>query len=489
MKLPIEFPIKMKGLLSVAALATVVAISAITLLDAVSLQETENGTTFSLAPITLGNPAVASTLQTRRPEYAPTKNGDTGSFLSAAPRSSVEMAGELEQIASLRIPDPIIKTVKLKSGSTLSGILTGEGISNIEAAEIVTAFSKAFNPRKIKAGQTFDLQFMPEIGQPQDSDDSQNNLQAQFVALEFEPTSTTLVRLERTGNSFKAWNEEKILTSKIFKSEGLITSSLYVAGVRAHMPLPILAEMIRAFSWDVDFQRSIRKNDGFAVMYESFQDSNGDTVAYGKILYAELELSGDKLPIYLHTLADGTEDYFDNQGKSAKKSLMRTPIDGARLSSSYGNRKHPTLGYTKLHTGVDFAAPRGTPIYAAGDGAIDYIGRKGGYGKYIRIRHNGEYSTAYAHMKSYKKGMKTGKRVKQGQIIGYVGTSGRSTGPHLHYEILKNNRQVNPMRVKMPSGRKLKGQELELFMTTAIKTDKKYANAESATATRVASAN
>jgi murein DD-endopeptidase MepM/ murein hydrolase activator NlpD len=165
-------------------------------------------------------------------------------------------------------------------------------------------------------------------------------------------------------------------------------------------------------------------------------------------------------------MADGAWDYFDDKGQSAKKALMRTPIDGARLSSSFGKRKHPVLGYTKMHKGTDFAAPPGTPIYAAGDGIIEMSGRNGSFGNYIRIRHNSEYSTAYAHMKSIKRGRTKGARVRQGEVIGYVGTTGRSTGPHLHYEMLVNGRQTNPMRVKMPSGIKLKGQELARFEAT-----------------------
>ncbi len=474
---------RLKGVLSIAALGMAVAVSAFTLMDTVTLEETEAGTTFSLAPISLGNPAVASTLQTRQPGTAYYTENQQMASLSTSSSAPIEAIETIEAIAPLII-EPETRSVKLKSGGTLSGVLTGEGISNIEAAHIVAAFSEAFNPRKIKAGQVFNLKFMPEL----------NNSPEQFIGLEFEPARTKLVKLERIqdhdgdGDSFKAWNEEKILTSTLRKSEGVITSSLYVAGVKSNLPLPVLSELIRAYSWDVDFQRSIRKNDEFSVLYEILQDANGDTVAYGKILYAKLTLSGDELPIYLFTLNDGTEDYFDATGKSAKKTLMRTPIDGARLSSSYGNRKHPTLGYNKLHTGVDFAAPRGTPIYAAGDGAIDYIGRKGGYGNYIRIRHNGEYSTAYAHMKGYASGMKSGKRVRQGQVIGYVGTTGRSTGPHLHYEIIKNGQKTNPMRVKMPSGKRLKDTELANFKEMILKSDAEYASAQNSNPSTVASA-
>ena len=191
----------------------------------------------------------------------------------------------------------------------------------------------------------------------------------------------------------------------------------------------------------------------------------------GDIVYAAMTLSGKRMELYRFTPKSGNTDYLDPKGDSVRKTLMRTPIDGARLSSGYGMRKHPILGYTKMHRGVDFAAPRGTPIYAAGDGTVEVAGRKGAYGKYVRIRHNSTYKTAYAHMSRYGKGIKKGKRVKQGQIIGYVGSTGRSTGPHLHYEILVNGRQINPRRVKLPSGEKLKGQDLEAFAQARAEID------------------
>ncbi len=463
-----KLSMKFRSLLSVFALGSVVMVSATVLMDSVHLQETGSTPVFSLAPISLGNPAVAATLRTRPSSSVINSYLETDPSIKPAPTSPVHTIGEVKAPPP---PPPtfITKSLTLKSGNTLSGILTKAGLSNNEAAEIVTTFATAYNPRRIKAGQSIDMQFRLAT----------ETTPEQFSGLSFEPTKTSYVRLERDGNTFKAWQEDKVLTTRLFKSEGQITSSLYLAGVRANLPVPILAEFIRAYSWDVDFQRSIRKNDTFAVFYEAHLDGNGEIVAYGKILFAELVLSGDKLPIYLFSLPDGREDYFDLTGRSAKKTLMRTPIDGARLSSNYGNRKHPILGYNKLHTGVDFAAPRGTPIYAAGDGAIDYIGRKGGYGKYIRIRHNGEYSTAYAHMKGFARSMKSGKRVRQGQVIGYVGTTGRSTGPHLHYEILKNKRAVNPMKVKMPSGEKLKGNNLETFLQLTRTRDEQFATLDS----------
>ena len=225
-------------------------------------------------------------------------------------------------------------------------------------------------------------------------------------------------------------------------------------------------EMIRIYSWDIDFQRSIRSGDQFEIMYEGNVTPSGGLTRYGNLLFANLKLGKSNYPLYLFKANDGSTDYFDQNGHSAQKSLMRTPINGARLSSGFGNRRHPILGFNKMHRGVDFAAPSGTPILAAGSGTIVFRSRNGSYGNYIRIRHNSKYSTAYAHLRNFNSNFKKGSRVRQGDVIGYVGTTGRSTGAHLHYEILRRGRQTNPMKVKMPSGKLLTGAELLKFNTT-----------------------
>jgi murein DD-endopeptidase MepM/ murein hydrolase activator NlpD len=210
-------------------------------------------------------------------------------------------------------------------------------------------------------------------------------------------------------------------------------------------------------------------------MYDRFVDSQGETIYHGDIAFAALTLSGQRQALYRFTRDNGEEGFFDPSGKSARKALLRTPVDGARLSSGFGRRKHPILGYTRMHKGVDFAAPKGTPIYAAGSGTVDVAGRNGGYGKYVRIRHNGSYSTAYAHMNGFAKGIRRGTRVKQGQVIGYIGSTGSSTGPHLHYEVIRDGRQMNPMKVKMPAGPKLAGKERERFLAYIAETDSRFA--------------
>lgn len=366
-------------------------------------------------------------------------------------------------VGPVEIPT-VEKIVKLKSGNTLSGVLVDAGLTRQEAAYVVEAFSDAHSPRKIKAGQSLVLTFKADPDSGAD----------QFDSLRYEPSSREVVEVTRHDDGYMASKADKELTVVERRVDAQIDDSLYMAGVRNDLPIPVLIELIRAYSWDVDFQRDIRVGDHVTVMFEQLEDSGGNVVDYGDIHYAQLTLSGDALPIYRFETEAGIIDYFNANGQSAKKALMRTPIDGARLSSGFGKRKHPILGYTKMHKGVDFAAPTGTPIYAAGDGVVEFAGRNGGFGKFIKIRHNGEYKTHYAHLNGYGKGIKSGKRVRQGQVIGYVGTTGRSTGPHLHYEVVKSGKQVNPMKIKMPSGEKLAGKQLETFMSRAQEVDQRY---------------
>ena len=259
-------------------------------------------------------------------------------------------------------------------------------------------------------------------------------------------------------------NIEKVkIIKEINALEFYISTSLYEDGINAGVPLSILSDSIRLYSFDIDFQRDIKKNTKFEVLYETLINSKRNNIEYGNIQYINLKIEKKDLEYFIFETEEGYFDYFNREGKNIKKSLLKTPIDGARLSSSFGMRKHPISGFNKLHKGVDFAAPKGTPIYAGGNGVVEYIGRNGNYGKYIRLRHNNEYKTAYAHLSGYKKGLSLGSRVNQGDIIGYVGSTGNSTGPHLHYEIIYQNKQINPMKLKLPSGKILSGDELEKF--------------------------
>ena len=261
--------------------------------------------------------------------------------------------------------------------------------------------------------------------------------------------------------------EKKYLKTKLesHSKEYLITNSLYSDGIKNNIPIEILTKLIRLYSFDLDFQRDIRKDTKVSISYDSKNIEDRDQQYFGDINYALIEIKKNKLEYFKFKTDEGFIDYFNKKGENVKKSILKTPIDGARLSSTFGIRKHPILGYNKMHRGVDFAASKGTSVFAGGNGTIEFAGKNGGYGNYIRIRHNNEYKTAYAHLLGFKKGISTGIRVNQGNVIGYVGSSGRSTGPHLHYEIIYQNEQINPLALKLPSGKKLKGKELERFIS------------------------
>ncbi|MGB0684535.1 MAG: peptidoglycan DD-metalloendopeptidase family protein [Magnetovibrionaceae bacterium] len=398
--------------------------------------------TFGLAPISVGHPQIVAALVTRPPE---------------------RLGPTLARLTPQEIAHPRQEVVRLRSGDTLSALLKRAGVSSEEAYQAIQALREVFDPRDLRAGQSFTLTFQedPLLGRNRRAAEKAAE---SLVALQMKPDLRHEIHVVRLGDGFAAEKQKRALVREVIRAEAEITSSLYVDGDRAGVPPAILVEFIRLYSWDVDFQRSIRKGDRFEVLYERLVDEKGRIVESGNILYAGLTLSGEELSLYRFEGGKAkAAEYFDARGKGARKGLMRTPINGARLSSGYGKRRHPILGYNKMHRGVDFAAPTGTPIFAAGDGVIEVAGRKGGYGNYVRIRHTNGYATAYAHMHRFGKGIRAGKHVKQGRIIGTVGTTGRSTGPHLHYEILVNGKHVNPMRVRMPAGRTLKGKELAKF--------------------------
>ena len=233
-------------------------------------------------------------------------------------------------------------------------------------------------------------------------------------------------------------------------------------------------ELIRAYSYSIDFQRDIQPGDQFEVLFDQEVNENGDVVRSKGVRFAMLTVSGQEIPIYRFETEHGT-DYYDPSGESIRRLLMRTPIDGARMSSGFGMRQHPILGYSRMHQGVDFAAPTGTPIYAAGNGVVEMAGWNGGYGNFVRIRHSGGIKTAYAHLNDFKSGLSQGDRVSQGDVIGYVGTTGQSTGPHLHYEVLRNGEQVDPMSLDLPTGDVLEGDERERFNHYVASVDRQFA--------------
>ena len=351
-------------------------------------------------------------------------------------------------------------TFKVQKGDTIEKILKKNNFLNTEIIEAIKETKKVYNPKNIIAGQKILVKYQI-INQ-------QKKIESIYIPLEFGKNFL----LEKSNEEFiaKIIYEETI--NKITKKSGVITDSLYLSALRSKVDIKTITEVIRIFSFSVDFQRDIWPKDTFEILYEEEILKYDKTKKNSKnVLYANLVLNGDSLKLYRFETKDNNVEYFDEKGKSAQKLLMKTPIDGARLSSGYGKRRHPILGYDVKHRGVDFAAPTGTPIYAAGNGVIEMKQRNGAYGKYIRIRHINGFKTAYAHLSKYAK-IKGGK-VKQGQIIGYVGSTGRSTGPHLHYEIIKNGKRINPQTLKLPSGKKLKKEELQAFLEKKNKIDRR----------------
>ena len=348
---------------------------------------------------------------------------------------------------------------KISSGETFDKILNNYSISNEEILEIKKNLNSDYNLNNLKTN--LDIKFT--------IDQSNNKKITSFLF----PVSRT-EKIQLTKNLETNIFEKKIiitnLNKKILFKEGKITESLYKTAVDLSVQPNIIIEFARIYGFQVDFQRDIRKNDNFQIMYEVFQDDSGKTFETGNIIFADLKLSGTNNSLYYFD-KKGSEGHYDQNGKSVQKALMKTPINGARLSSAFGMRKHPIDGYNKMHRGTDFAAPMGTPIMASGSGVITRARWCGGGGNCVKIKHNSTYETIYAHMKNFAREIKEGSRVKQGQIIGYVGSTGNSTGPHLHYEVVENGKKINSQKLKLPSGKTLKGKEREVFEVTRIKLD------------------
>lgn len=376
--------------------------------------------------------------------------------LDPAMTAAIETGAGMETPAPPIVLQPVRQAHVLGNGDTLIGLLLKAGANSVEAHEAVAKLRDIFNPRKLRAGQEIWTEIMPAA--------AAEKAGTALHSLEFDMDFAERLRVTRTETGAFAAERTSLAVEKSWVSaEAMIDDSLYLAAARADVPAAVIVDLIRIFSFNVDFQRDIWPGDRFAVTYEKMESADGKT-RLGAILFGELVLRGKPIALYrFMPESDGRTDYFDAKGMSARRLLMRTPIDGARLSSRFGKRKHPILGYTKMHSGIDFAAPTGTPIMAAGDGTVEFIGRHGGYGNLIRLRHNGTYKTAYAHMSRFKSGLAKGKRVRQGEIIGYVGSTGRSTGPHLHYEVFMNDARINPLSLELPTGKELEGSDLAAF--------------------------
>ncbi|MFN0044296.1 MAG: M23 family metallopeptidase [Alphaproteobacteria bacterium] len=360
-------------------------------------------------------------------------------------------------------PDTLETTVRVGKGDTILDILISGGVARTDAHEAVAALKTLFDPKKLKAGQELTLRFGPGTG-PSGGKDS-GWLREMIVPVNY--LHDVAIRRGHAGG-FAADSVAKPVERQPTYAAGVIDSSLYQAGLDKDVPVAVMAQFFQLYSYDVDFQREIQPSDHFEVLYDQYVNEVGELVHAGQVRFAQLTLSGKALRVFHYVAADGKADYFDERGESVRKALLRTPIDGARLTSRFGMRQHPILGYSAMHRGIDFAAVTGTPIQAAGSGTVDMIGPNGGYGNYIRIRHTNALATAYAHLSGYAAGLRKGARVSQGQIIGFVGTTGQSTGPHLHYEVLSGNNQINPLSLKMAASRKLEGKELVRYRSHIV---------------------
>ncbi|MBR0652981.1 peptidoglycan DD-metalloendopeptidase family protein [Roseomonas terrae] len=350
-------------------------------------------------------------------------------------------------------PGPQQRVLVVSRGDTLAGLLSDAGIDDGQAQMAIASLSRRFRPNTLRPGH--------EIAIRVSSDESPSLLE-----VEIEPEAGRTIRATRQPDG--GWTDEETLADRdrfLVRAEGAVDGGLFPAMTRAGVPAGMALSLIRILGHQVDFQRDLQPGDRFSILFDRFRESDGgDVLGHGQILKASLTLSDRTLEIWRHRNRDGDVDWYDAQGRSLRRSFLRTPLDGARISSGFGRRSHPVLGYTRMHQGIDFAAPTGTPVYAAGDGTIVSAKREGGYGLLVRIRHANGVQTRYAHLSRFARGIAAGRTVRQGSVIGHVGSTGMSTGPHLHYEVVVNNRAVNPAQHVQPPVR-LAGAELTAFRT------------------------
>jgi len=368
---------------------------------------------------------------------------------------------ELNKFIFRKVNSPYLNIAhKIKKGENLSSIFKNYNIDQKDISKASIELKKFIKLNKLKTNIIVDLAI-------------KKNISGTLSLIKFNlPISKSInIILERDINDkFVAKKKITQLFRKIAFSESIIKKSLYASAIENKVDPNIIVEFARIFGFEIDFQRDIRKNDVFQILYETFVDENGEWYSNGKIIYAYMSVRNRELALYQYE-TDKFSGYFDIDAKSAAKALMKTPINGARLSSPFGIRKHPILGYNKKHLGTDFAAPLGTPVMASGTGTITKAQWCGGGGNCIKIRHNSTYSTVYAHLSKFANKIKTKTKVKQGEIIGYVGSTGLSTGPHLHYEVIVNGKKVNSQTLNLPSGKILEGADRKKFEIQRIRTD------------------
>ncbi|MDR1691288.1 MAG: M23 family metallopeptidase [Rickettsiales bacterium] len=400
-------------------------------------------------------------------------------FLLISPSSKslpTSQAGEKEGTSLLSSFSSIVKTkkseFKVQSGDTFSVIMGRAGVNFDDSQKVLSALKDVFDIKYLqphsekKAGDTI-------VVHHKDAKDSQMDV----AKIEIIRSPLETIQVVKSGSGFNASKKVLSTTTNLARKEGKIGhgQTFIEVALEAGVPYNVIVSFYDIFAFDLDFARDVRDGDTFSILYEEKYAPNGEYIGEGNLLYGSYKSYFKDMEIYRFEDKDGKVGYYDTKGHGAQKALKKTPINGARISSSYGTRRHPVLGFTRQHKGVDFAAPSGTPIPSAGDGVVDFRGVKGGYGNYIKVRHNGSYSTAYAHMSRFKNDVRHGTRVKQGQIIGYVGSTGVSTGPHLHYEIIKNGVHVNPQTIKMPSIKNLEGDELKRFAAYKEDLETQYA--------------
>jgi murein DD-endopeptidase MepM/ murein hydrolase activator NlpD len=396
-------------------------------------------------------------------------------------------------------PGVEVRTITMDRGDTLAGALEDSGISSDDANAAVAALGKVYNSRSLRAGQSFELTYATDPqatssagdsgnitlgGADEDDSNANGTLEpatttpvSHLLSVTFSPSVEHDITISRQADgTFTANDVEKKLEAHVHRAGATIDSSLYLSAMRAGIPADVVVEMIHMFSYEVDFQRDIHPGDSFEVYYNYYYTPEGQPAREGNVSYATMHLGGRTVTLYRYQPdPNDPADYFNARGQSAKSMLMKTPVDGARISSGFGMRFHPVLGYSRMHKGIDFAVPVGTPVMAAGAGVVQLAGRLGGYGNYLRISHGNGYGTAYGHLSRLAPGVHSGSHVHQGQIVAYSGNSGMSTGPHLHYEILVGGNQVNPLRVKVATGRMLAGRDLRAFLAERIHIDAQLA--------------
>jgi murein DD-endopeptidase MepM/ murein hydrolase activator NlpD len=426
--------------------------------------------------------------------------GPTGTIDASGTRRALDNTLSAERSGDNGNPTPGLEThtITLDKGDTLVAALTDAGTTNDDAVAAVAALGRVFDLRSLRAGLTLTLTFQ-SVGQPVTTDaatsetidnfnlggDGQNDdSKGVFVATQgsnagrllsfsFSPTVEHDVTVSRNADgTFSANDSVKKLEAHVHRAGATIDSSLYLAAMQAGIPIDVVVEMIHMFSYKVDFQRDIKPGDSFEVFYDYYYTPDGRPAKQGQISYAVMRLAGKEIALYRYQ-SDPNEpaDYFDANGQSAKGMLMKTPVDGARITSGFGMRFHPILGYTRMHKGVDFGVPIGTPVMAAGAGTVKFMGVQSGYGNFVLIDHGNGYSTAYGHLSRFAPGVRRGAHVRQGQVVAFSGMSGMATGPHLHYETRVNNVQVNPTTLKIAQGRVLQGTQLRAFQAARLQTD------------------